>query len=56
MDQRNIPIGQLLVNKGMITPEQLEQALEKQKQVKGVRLGDIILQMGLITEKTCSRP
>ena len=51
MDQRNIPIGQLLVNKGLITPEQLEQALAKQKQVKGVRLGDIILQMGLITEK-----
>lgn len=51
MDQRNIPIGQLLVNKGMITPEQLEQALDKQKQVKGVRLGDIILQMGLITER-----
>lgn len=51
MDQRNIPIGQLLVNKGLISPEQLEQALAKQKQVKGVRLGDIILQMGLITEK-----
>ena len=32
---RNGPIGQYLVDKGLITEEQLKQVLEKQKQEKG---------------------
>ncbi len=41
-------IGELLVSRGLISNEQLEDALEQQK-ATGVRLGDIILARGWLT-------
>lgn len=45
-------IGDLFVREGLITPEQLEEAIEKQRQSKAqTPLGDILVTMGLITER-----
>jgi MSHA biogenesis protein MshE len=46
---KKIRIGDLLVNKGEITEEQLQQALVEQKK-KGVKLGRILIDMGCIEE------
>ncbi len=47
------PIGQILIDLGVITPEQLEKALDKQKQLKekGVKklLGILLVETGLMT-------
>ncbi len=47
---RNIPIGQYLVEEKVITPEQLDAVLEKQKESKGQKFGDVLLSMGFITD------
>ena len=43
-------LGDLLLSSGMISHEQLERALELQKESKE-RLGDVLVQSGIITEK-----
>ena len=43
-------LGDLLVASGVITEEQLEQALDIQKKTKQ-RLGDVLIQSGIITEQ-----
>ena len=43
-------IGELLVELGLVTPRQLEQALERQRST-GQFLGVILLEMGAITEQ-----
>ncbi|MBI3602049.1 MAG: Flp pilus assembly complex ATPase component TadA [Candidatus Omnitrophica bacterium] len=43
-------IGEILVEKGIITPVQLEKALAEQKQTKKM-LGNILIAMGLVTER-----
>lgn len=47
--QKNIRLGELLINLGLITPEQLKEALEQQKS-EGGKLGDILIKKGIITE------
>ena len=51
---KNIPIGQLLVESGFITEEQLDAALKKQKDKKenpeGLKLGDMVLKLGFVSE------
>ena len=47
---KNIPIGELLKNYGYITEEQLNTALEHQKQNRSKRLGDILIELGFVTE------
>jgi len=49
---RENKVGELLVKAGKITPEQLDNALEKQKSRRGVPIGEILYEMGLIDEKT----
>lgn len=50
--QKSEAIGEIFVRMKLITPEQLQQALEKQQQVKGqAALGDTLVNMGLITEQ-----
>lgn len=44
-----IRLGDCLVQKGMITEEQLEEALTKQKEL-GTKLGETIIDMGLVKE------
>ena len=46
---QHIPIGQLLVNMGIVTEDQMDSALEKQKHIKK-RLGEILIECGFITE------
>lgn len=47
--QKRIPLGALLINMGLITPDQLTEALEQQKKT-GERLGNTLVKMGLINE------
>lgn len=48
---KNLPIGKILVENGFITEKQLEDALVKQKSSgEGKMLGDIMLDMGLVSE------
>ncbi|MDR0197256.1 MAG: Flp pilus assembly complex ATPase component TadA [Oscillospiraceae bacterium] len=46
----NVPIGQLLVESGFITPTQLEKALVKQKETPGLKIGDMLLSLGYVSE------
>lgn len=50
---KNIPIGEHLIEKGLITAEDLQAVLEAQKEEKnkGKKMGDLIQEMGLVTEK-----
>ena len=46
-------IGDVLVEKGLLSQEQLQSAMDKQKQLGGKQpLGEILVSMGLITERT----
>ena len=49
---RNGPIGQYLVEKNLITEEQLQQVLAKQKESKGKLFGDVITEMRFISEES----
>jgi hypothetical protein len=44
-------IGEIMVRKNIITEQQLEQALERQKKEKGKLLGEILLEMGVSQEQ-----
>ena len=44
-------LGQILVEKNIISPEQLSLALSRQKQEKGKYLGEILIEMGVSQEK-----
>ncbi|MDD6328010.1 MAG: ATPase, T2SS/T4P/T4SS family [Eubacteriales bacterium] len=48
--RKKIRIGDLLVEAGAITQEELDQALEKQKETGG-RLGNVIMEMGFISQE-----
>lgn len=45
-------LGQLLVERGSVEPAALDQALERQRQNPGERLGAIMVRLGLISEQT----
>lgn len=48
---KSVPIGQLLVDSGYITEEQLNEALVQQKTTyAGDKLGEVVLKMGLVSE------
>ena len=47
---RNGPIGQYLVEKNLLTEEQLQQVLAKQKETKGKLFGDVVVEMGFVSE------
>ncbi|MBR1739026.1 MAG: Flp pilus assembly complex ATPase component TadA [Ruminococcus sp.] len=47
---RTGPIGQYLVEKGLITEEQLKNVLEKQKSEKGKLFGDVIIEMKYVSD------
>ena len=49
------PLGELLIEKGIISREQLNQALKKQKETGG-RIGTILLEMGFVDEETVFLP
>ncbi len=47
---KNLPIGEILIEQGFITKQQLEDALVAQKKSVGKMLGDIMLEMGIVSE------
>ncbi len=49
--QKKIRIGDLLQQEGLITQEQLEQALAEQKE-SGIKLGEAIVKLGFVDENT----
>lgn len=52
---KNIPVGQILVETKKITQEQLNIALNIQSKDSKKRLGDILIQLGYVTEKELAR-
>lgn len=46
---KNLPLGQVLVEAGFLTPEKLDEALALQKE-KGGRLSDLLVENGYVTE------
>ena len=47
----NFRLGEMLVSEGLLTPEQLKEALESQKK-SGKRLGDTLVFLGFISEES----
>lgn len=47
----NFRLGEMLVSEGLLTPEQLKEALESQKK-SGKRLGDTLVLLGFISEES----
>ncbi len=47
---KRAPLGDILVEQGMITPEQKEKALEEHKR-SGKRIGEVLVGMGLVSEE-----
>ncbi len=52
---QNVKIGEVLVESGYITQQQVESALAKQKTSGGKKLGEVILEMGLVSETQLAR-
>ncbi len=46
-----IRIGEILIKQGLLTDSQLQEAMSMQKQQKGSRLGEILIQVGTIKEE-----
>ncbi len=53
--KHEIPLGQLLTERGLITPHQLQTALEEQKST-GELLGLVLLRLGFISEEAVFMP
>ena len=52
MTMHATPIGDIFVSNGLISQEQLQQALDKQRQLKThEQIGDLLVSMGLVTER-----
>ena len=49
---KNIPIGQYMVNEGIITEEQLQNVLDKKKEenISGKYFGDYVIELGYVTD------
>ncbi|MGN0377675.1 MAG: GspE/PulE family protein [Suilimivivens sp.] len=50
MTGKNLKIGDVLKEQGYLTQEELEKALEMQKNSSGKRLGEVLIEQGYITE------
>jgi len=48
-------LGQILLEKNILTPTQLDLALRRQKQQKGKYLGQILIEMGLVSQEKINR-
>src|SRR6202142_1106061 len=47
-----VPLGLLLVSRGLITSAQLQEALHRQRERPGLRLGHLLLEMGALRENS----
>ena len=48
--RKNVQIGQILLDKGIINQKQLDRAIELQKSSKGKRIGDILIELSYVSE------
>lgn len=46
----NLRIGEVLIEKGCVTPQQMEDALAYQKEHRDKRVGQILMELGFVTE------
>lgn len=46
-------VGEILIEAGLVTKEQVEEALESQKVGKKLKIGELLVKRGLITEEQC---
>jgi hypothetical protein len=46
-----MPLGENLIKKGLLTQAQLIKALEEQQKNPGVKLGEILIRLGLVTKE-----
>ncbi len=53
-NQMNSRLGQILISKGLITPRQLDAAIEMQLTNK-MRLGEVLIAQGLLTQKQLTK-
>ena len=51
---REVPLGTLIFREGLLTEEQLEEALQDGMQ-RGKRLGEVLLERGLVSENDLGR-
>lgn len=49
--RKKVRLGDILIEKGIITPEQLQQALAEQKKKTGVMLGELLVQLGYAEQR-----
>jgi general secretion pathway protein E len=49
--QVGVPLGQLLIDRGLIAVEDLERALELQRERRGEKLGKILVDMGYLAQR-----
>jgi len=49
MSKRRKLLGEILRDEGLITEEQIQAALERQKREKGMRIGEALVAMGAVT-------
>jgi len=45
------PLGQILIDRGLIAPEDLDRALELQRERRGEKLGKILMDMGYVAQR-----
>lgn len=48
---KNVPIGQYLIERGLINQVQLDEVLEKKKEDKNKLFGEIVVELGYVSEK-----
>ena len=53
--RRRLRLGEVLVKEGLVTDEQIETALATQKQSKGKRLGEVLVDLRIVDEVTIVR-
>jgi hypothetical protein len=46
-----MPLGENLIGKGVIKPDQLAKALDEQKKTPGEKLGAILIRLGFATKE-----
>jgi type II secretory ATPase GspE/PulE/Tfp pilus assembly ATPase PilB-like protein len=49
--RKRLRIGQVLVDAGLVTEADIEQALAEQKKRKGKRLGEVLVELGILRER-----
>lgn len=49
--KQNLRIGEILMERGDVTQEQMEQVLAYQKEHRDMRVGQILVELGFVTEQ-----